>query len=739
MSAPCDSADATPAAGVTLYDLLPDQEVELKDGRVVTLTALQETAGEKWVAVHGRIFRPNSDSYSVKAKVTGPGDLSLWDAKTRISHRWAHLALQPETMAPLLEAAAVAMSNGDDPAWLTIDALVTVEINGVVQEPNPARVTKLSHLNGRIWGACIEGSETGIELKDLRPFVPPPVSGLARAAAAPPPAAVEIEITVFTKSGGPLTKSIEIGADGKPVSDGSACKMSRGRAWRARIGSLDELAKLIECQASNQAIALGPLRDGIPDDVEIVTKRKVVPGGAAIARTAANLIYRPGKSAFVLFDYDTKGMPGPVAQTLAAAGGFWPALVSVLPALKSIGYLVRLSTSAGLSRTDTGETFPGSGGLHVYPTIADGADAVRFLKTLHARCWLVGLGWFNVGAAGQLLERSIIDRMVGAPERLVFEGPPTLVSPLVQDAAARRPTVVAGGVLDTVAGCPPLTVLEQDAFDRLRAQAKLRLAPECAAKRAAWIAAREAKLAARTGMTEAEAKATLEKQIDGLLLAGVELEFDDDELNGTTVADVLDDPERFEGETLADPVEGVAYGYGKAVVMIGDDGLPFIHSFAHGRSIYQLRYDVAAVRARLARATDMVAELVRLVGMAELTAVELLALVHETAESADTGVRAIQATLKAAAEERNARTRSRARERATAERTDPRPLLMRPEEDAEVLPVVEAINAVADASERVRRDVEGTITHARRMVIMRTHAFEDANEPEEDDDQPASS
>ena len=73
---------------------------------------------------------------------------------------------------------------------------------------------------------------------------------------------------------------------------------------------------------------------------------------------------------------------------------------------------------------------------------------MRFLKTLHARCWLGGFGWMNVGAAGQLLERSIIDRMVGAAERLVFEGPPVVEPPLHQDAAARRPTVVAGDVLD---------------------------------------------------------------------------------------------------------------------------------------------------------------------------------------------------------------------------------------------------------------------------------------------------
>jgi hypothetical protein len=43
------------------------------------------------------------------------------------------------------------------------------------------------------------------------------------------------EITVFTKTGGPLTKKITLGKSGKVVSDGSACKMSEGKAQR--VGS----------------------------------------------------------------------------------------------------------------------------------------------------------------------------------------------------------------------------------------------------------------------------------------------------------------------------------------------------------------------------------------------------------------------------------------------------------------------------------------------------------------------
>ena len=107
------------------------------------------------------------------------------------------------------------------------------------------------------------------------------------------------------------------------------------------------------------------MRDDLPDEIRIVTKAALANGpiNGAVARTGDNLAYRPGRPALALFDHDLKGMPGKVAQRVAAAGSFWAALTSVL----STGHLLRLSTSAGLSRTDTGATFPGSGGRVGFP------------------------------------------------------------------------------------------------------------------------------------------------------------------------------------------------------------------------------------------------------------------------------------------------------------------------------------------------------------------------------------
>ena len=186
-------------------------------------------------------------------------------------------------------------------------------------------------------------------------------------------------------------------------------------------------------------------------------------------------------------------------------GGFWPAVLTVLPKLAATARLLRRSTSAGLFRTDTGEQLPGSDGLHGFVAVQDGADVERFLKTLHARCWLAELGWQMVGAGGQLLERSIVDRMVGAPERLVFEGAPILEPPLAQNRESRQPVTRAGGTLDTISACPPLTILEQFKLRELRAREAQKLAPESFKAREAFIDEQATSLANRTGLTRERA------------------------------------------------------------------------------------------------------------------------------------------------------------------------------------------------------------------------------------------
>jgi hypothetical protein len=92
------------------------------------------------------------------------------------------------------------------------------------------------------------------------------------------------------------------------------------------------------------------------------------------------------------------------------------------------------------------------------------------------------------------------------------------------------------------------------------------------------------KISAKSGTPLATALRLVQARHRGVLYPDVELEFD--RLGVVTVGAVLADADRYVGETLADPMEGVDYGRCKAMVMRGDDGDLFIHSFAHGGSVY---------------------------------------------------------------------------------------------------------------------------------------------------------
>ena len=543
-----------------------------------------------------------------------------------------------------------------------------------------------------------------------------------------------IEITVLTKQGGPLTKRISLAQDGTVKADGSACIMTQGDAHRLHIAGVAELATTISQLDSTQAIALGALRAGLPDQVKVVTKSKLNGAVNVIARTSDHIKYQNGRPAFVLLDFDTKGMPPDVAARLKNLGGFWAALVTVLPELSDVAHIIRRSTSAGLMRLDTGEEITGSSGLHGYVVIVNGADAERFLATLHARCCLHGLGWYMVGVAGQLLERGIVDRMVGAPERLVFEAAPVIEPPLVQDIESRRPVITDGNILDTVAACPPLTVIEKAALNKLRAQASQRLIPERTRARQRFVDEQSEKLAKRAGVSKEAAARVIQKQCNGILLPDVALVLDDRTI--ITVADVLADPAKYEGHTLADPLEGVEYGRATAKILRRADGTPWIRSFAHGLTHYTLKHDARAVRAAIAKASNPIDTFVELALLADLDEVEIKQIIDELAKQTGVGIRAITAKLKSSKDEQTRQRAKDMRDRRLAESDDARPSLDRFNDDAPWLPpmsVIVEVLKLAPKPRQPRRSFNGIGAVKRRCCVPSSHAFTTSNEEEDHD------
>ena len=132
------------------------------------------------------------------------------------------------------------------------------------------------------------------------------------------------EVTLLRKAANlPLTKRISLGADGSLISDGCACVMSCGTAWRFRFDRFQELAEAIEQFDPDQALALGRLQSDLPAQVAVTTKLKL--NGAnrpdLIARTRDFFVFRPGEPALALMDVDKKAMPRHVADNIERLGG----------------------------------------------------------------------------------------------------------------------------------------------------------------------------------------------------------------------------------------------------------------------------------------------------------------------------------------------------------------------------------------------------------------------------------
>ena len=150
------------------------------------------------------------------------------------------------------------------------------------------------------------------------------------------------EITLFNKAGGPLTKRISFAPDGKLMCDGSACVMSHGTAERVKVTSVGEFATLIGTLRPNQAIALGALRAGLPNKVDVVTEKSstALSGRTSSPAPALTSPIRAGVCAVGLrHQGDAARRCGKDKETWR----LWPTLVSELPVL---GNLINLRIMA---------------------------------------------------------------------------------------------------------------------------------------------------------------------------------------------------------------------------------------------------------------------------------------------------------------------------------------------------------------------------------------------------------
>jgi hypothetical protein len=397
---------------------------------------------------------------------------------------------------------------------------------------------------------------------------------------------VTAQISLFTGRR-PLGKAFSLNHDGDLGKTPLANSIATVRT--VDVATAAALATLLKDCTAYQALALGTCSVG---HGKVVTSVNLVPVRDATARTKDNFRFSDAPG-WALLDVDAKEPS--VIEKITRLGGVWPVLSAVYPPLAQAARARRASQSACVGVV--GDDPPATLSEHIYILLRRGSDAVALVERLHQRLWLAGIGWVNVSKAGQLLERSLIDRAVASPERLIFEGPPVIDDDLCLYIDKRRRAVTARDGI-AIAPPPPLTEEAENRYEGL-----VKAAQDGLKQYAEHVAYEYQRI---RGADEATARAMAQGIGNNavMLSLGQRLYF---KRAGTlTVREALLDADRYIGQDCLDPVEPIRRDYCARFLRGKQDYTCFVKSFAHGGQIYQLQYDIeTAKRAILACPTEL--------------------------------------------------------------------------------------------------------------------------------------
>ena len=195
-------------------------------------------------------------------------------------------------------------------------------------------------------------------------------------------------------------------------------------------------------------------------------------------------------------------------------------------------------------------------------------------------------------------------------------------------------------------------------------------------------------------------------------------------LETVTVADVLKNPDAFIGETLADPLEGPAYGPCKAMIMPDrNTGGIFINSFAHGGARYRLCYDHSLLE-ELLRAADpkhVIDIFIAKEAQSHIEPDDEAALVDLVSQLSGIGKRPVTQKLK---QERDRRNREKRAAMEAKRPSSTRPVYQAPESDAELTPTMSLLDDVLGqvvADQPPMRGLSGRLIEIRKATPTGLH------------------
>jgi hypothetical protein len=394
-----------------------------------------------------------------------------------------------------------------------------------------------------------------------------------------PPANLLTVTVISSTNPATLSKQYEL-IDGQ-LQKTTIADMSAGNAEIKTLANLHEFSELLQSLNHNQALTYG-----VPQfsPAKIITKSQFIernePSGY-LTRTKGHFEWPKQSAGILMLDYDPANddIPKTPEELLTI-------LQTAVPTLVDVPH-VRWCSSSSHIINEQEIDLTGLKGQRFYIPVIDATDIPRAGKVLVELLWVAGFGHYEVGNAGQLLERCPVDASVWQPNRLDFASGAACIAPLRQDRGV--PVVVDGEPIDTLKIFPEPTEYQKAQALSHRAKAKAAQAEQSALIRYQYIESKAVELTKNSGELDFldDARATIRRALDNAVLTG-EFKVILDNGESFSIGEILDDPARFHGKLTLDPIEPEYLGHkvvGK-LYLIG--GRPCLHSFAHGGKTYRL-------------------------------------------------------------------------------------------------------------------------------------------------------
>jgi hypothetical protein len=397
----------------------------------------------------------------------------------------------------------------------------------------------------------------------------------------------EISFTIIanTAKDGLAAKDISLAEDGKSLKKRAACQIYEGTFGTYCAENMQEIADIRAGLAPNEALVYGVpvIREG-----RLVTQKalRTNPAPDTIARDREHFGFPEGEVCILMLDYDLTSPRG--WQDLDAE------LCEVCPPIRDVERMWEPSSSAYIRRKDTGEEITGARGWRCCLAVDNAAAIPAIGAAIYQSYWNAGDGWIFITQSGVMLDRAPVDASVWQPERIDFAAPPVVRPPLERNAPE---AVIVPGLpyLRSSRVTAEMTLQEfRQSSPRIKTE-KAKNAAQALEIRRKWIAARIEKLRAEgCDLPNKQLRKLLNDAAENFVL-GPDFVLYPAEGGSVTVEQVLADREKYHGARFRDPLEPFGYDDERIAWASLLNGKPAIHTWGHGRLVFELVRTTASV------------------------------------------------------------------------------------------------------------------------------------------------